>query len=112
MFRQIAEVPISHQLFDCAILDDALFLIGSDGFLCLSNETRYECDEMLVLELIGIKNSWPTFKVTAYPVFKGLASSQTYHRCKTSKPINVHNHGDVFLLCYTGMTQTLKIAFL
>jgi hypothetical protein len=24
----------------------------------------------------------------------------------------VHNHGDVFLLCYTGMTQTLKIAFL
>lgn len=37
-FRQIAEVFVSHQLFDCAILDDAVFLIGSDGFLCLEDE--------------------------------------------------------------------------
>jgi len=42
LFKQIAEIPISHQLFDCAILDDALFLMGSDGFLCLDNDNRYD----------------------------------------------------------------------
>lgn len=82
-FRQTAEIAVPHRLFDCAILDDALFLMGSDGFLSLNSD------------------SWSSVLMTTYPVFKGLASSQTYHRCKTSKPINVFHHGDTFLLCYS-----------
>ena len=51
-FRQTVEIPVTHQLFDCAILDDALFLIGSGGFLFLEDE---KCDHYQMVKIITDK---------------------------------------------------------
>ncbi|PVG00772.1 hypothetical protein CPB86DRAFT_782329 [Serendipita vermifera] len=82
MFKHAADIVISHDLHDCTIMEDSLMLMGSDGF-----------------QFVALGK--PDLNMQVFPVFKGLASSHTYQRCKTSKPINAFKFGNLILLCYS-----------
>lgn len=100
MFKQVAEVPVAQILHDCAIFDDCIVLMGSDGFVQVNLERPDEHRQLA--------SGWSMSDPTVLPVFKGLASSQTYHRCQTSKPINIIRHNNITLLCYSDFGVFLK----